>query len=130
MNNAIKGPGIFLAQFRRETPPFDTLENICRWASSLGYRGVQVPAWDTKLIDLNLAATSRAYCDDWRAQLAQGDVQPTELNAALAGQVLAMHPAYEIAFQPFYPPGLDDRGRVAWATEQLQQSIRAAANLG
>jgi sugar phosphate isomerase/epimerase len=129
--NSIQGPAIFLAQFVRDTAPFDTLENICRWAASLGYKAVQVPAWeDPRFIDLAQAATSRAYCDDWRARLAGCGVELTEINAALAGQVLAIHPAYEVAFQGFYPQGLDDRGRVGWATEKLQQTIRAAANLG
>jgi len=127
----IQGPGIFLAQFVRDQAPFDTLEAICRWAAALGYQGVQVPAWeDPRFIDLAQAATSRAYCDDWRARLSGCGVRLTELNAALAGQVLAIHPAYEAAFQAFYPKGLDDRGRVAWATEKLLQTVRAAANLG
>ena len=129
--NSLQGPAIFLAQFVRNEPPFDSLENICRWAASLGYRGVQVPAWeDPRFIDLEKAAGSRAYCDDWRARLAGCAVQLTELNGSLAGQVMAIHPAYEVAFQPFYPKGLDDRGRVAWATEKLRQTVRAAANLG
>ncbi len=129
--NSIQGPAIFLAQFVRDTAPFDTLENICRWAAALGYTGVQVPAWeDPRFIDLAQAATSKSYCDDWRSRVADCGVQLTELNASLAGQVLAIHPAYEVAFQGFYPPGLDDRARVAWATEKLQQSVRAAANLG
>jgi sugar phosphate isomerase/epimerase len=129
--NSIQGPAIFLAQFVRDHAPFNTLEGICRWAASLGYKGVQVPAWeDPRFIDLATAASSRAYCDDWHARLRAWGVQLTELNAALAGQVLAIHPAYEIAFQPFYPKGLDDRARVTWATEKLQQSVRAAANLG
>ena len=127
----IQGPAIFLAQFVREEPPFNTLESICRWAASLGFKGVQIPAWeDPRFIDLAQAAESRAYCDDFRARLATYGVQLTELNSALAGQVMAIHPAYETAFQPFYPRGLDDAGRVTWATTQLQRTIRAAANLG
>ena len=129
--NTIRGPAIFLAQFVRETAPFNTLAGICRWAASLGYQGVQVPAWeDPRFIDLARAAESRAYCDDWHARLRSYGVELTELNASLAGQVLAIHPAYEVAFQPFYPRGLDDGARVAWATEKLRQSVRAAAHLG
>jgi len=128
--NAIQGPAIFLAQFVRDQAPFHSLDPICRWAAALGYQGVQMPAWETRFIDLPQAASSQAYCDDWRARLASGGVQLTELNAALAGQVMGIHPAYEVAFQAFYPKGLDDRGRVAWATEQLQLTLRAAAKLG
>jgi len=130
-SNSLQGPGLFLAQFVRDTAPFDTLEGICRWAAALGYTGVQVPAWeDPRFIDLEQASTSAAYCDDWRARLAGCGVQLTELNASLAGQVLAIHPAYADAFQAFHPRGLDDAGRVAWATEKLKQSVRASARLG
>jgi sugar phosphate isomerase/epimerase len=128
--NSIQGPGIFLAQFVRDEPPFNALDSICRWATELGYRGVQIPAWEARFIDLDQASQSASYCDDWRAKLAAHGLALTELNAALAGQVLAIHPAYEVAFQPFYPRGLDDRGRVAWATQQLEKSVRAAARLG
>jgi sugar phosphate isomerase/epimerase len=129
--NAIQGPAIFLAQFVREQPPFNTLEGICRWAASLGYNGVQIPAWeDPRFIDLTQAAESRMYCDDFRARLAGWGVAVTELNGALAGQVMAIHPAYAEAFQSFYPRGLDDHARTMWATEQLKKTVRAAANLG
>ena len=37
--NKIKGPAIFLAQFVGEDAPFNSLDNICKWASSLGYKG-------------------------------------------------------------------------------------------
>ena len=35
MNN-IKGPAIFPAQFVGEDAPFNSLDNICKWVSSLG----------------------------------------------------------------------------------------------
>ena len=54
MNN-IKGPAIFLAQFVGEDAPFNSLDNICKWVSSLGYKGVQIPSWDGRLIDLKLS---------------------------------------------------------------------------
>ena len=48
----LKGPGIFLAQYAGNSAPFDTLPNIARWASSLGFAGVQIPSNDTRLFDL------------------------------------------------------------------------------
>ena len=51
----IKGPAIFLAQFAGDDPPFDTLDNITKWASDLGYTGVQLPSWDGRMIDLKKA---------------------------------------------------------------------------
>ena len=58
---SIKGPAIFLAQFAGDQPPFNTFDSICGWAASLGYKGVQIPAWDSRLIDLKKAAESKAY---------------------------------------------------------------------
>ena len=50
----IQGPAIFLAQFMDETAPYNNLQNICEWVASLGYKGIQIPTWDTRLIDLSL----------------------------------------------------------------------------
>lgn len=33
----IKGPAIFLSQFLRDEPPFDSRENIGPWVAGLGY---------------------------------------------------------------------------------------------
>jgi hypothetical protein len=39
----IKGPAIFLAQFIDNKPPFNSLDGLCKWASNLGYKAIQVP---------------------------------------------------------------------------------------
>ena len=126
----IKGPGIFLAQFQREEPPFNNLSDITRWAASLGYKGIQIPTGDSRLIDLDKASTSKTYCQDYLGQLKEVGLELTEISGHLQGQVLAMHPAYEEAFQPFYPKGLRDKERTEWATGQLNKIITASANLG
>jgi sugar phosphate isomerase/epimerase len=127
---AIKGPGIFLAQFLRDTEPYDNIENIGRWVVGLGYKGVQIPTWDSRVFDLDQAAQSKAYCDDLKASLDAIGLEISELAAHLQGQVLAIHPAYETAFAPFYPDGLDDAARVEWANAELIKSVKASANLG
>lgn len=127
---SIRGPGIFLAQFLRDEPPFNELEPLATWAAGLGYRGVQLPTWDTRVIDLRRASESRAYCDDYRARLEALGLEPTELAAHLQGQVLAVHPAYDLMLQPFYPEGLGDAERTRWATEQLTHAIDASVNFG
>ncbi len=126
----MKGPGIFLAQFLRDNPPYDNLKNIGRWVASLGYKGVQIPTWDGRVIDLDQAAESRAYCDDLKGVLADVGLEVSELSAHLQGQVLAVHPAYEVGFQPFHPEGLSSNERTAWATEQLKKAVLASANMG
>ena len=65
----IKGPAIFLAQFAGDEEPFNSLDNIAKWASSLGYKGVQIPSWDGRLIDLDKASSSRSYCEEIKETL-------------------------------------------------------------
>lgn len=127
----IKGPAIFLAQFLGDAAPFDTLENLARWAGELGYQGVQIPC-DPRLIDLDLAAESKDYCDDLRTMLARFDIVPTELSTHLQGQLVAVHPAYDTLFDGFAPPALRGKPaeRQAWAVEQVKLAARASANLG
>lgn len=126
----IKGPAIFLAQFLREEEPYNNLENIAKWVASLGYKGVQIPTWDARAIDLEKAATSQDYCDDIIGKLDEMGLQPTELAAHLQGQVLAMNSVYKDAFSAFYPAGLNDKEIVDWATDQLKKTIAASANMG
>ena len=73
----IKGPAIFLAQFAGEEAPFNSLEAIAEWASSLGFKGVQMPSWDSRLFDLDKAAESQIYCDDVKGTLARYGLELT-----------------------------------------------------
>jgi sugar phosphate isomerase/epimerase len=128
----IKGPAIFLAQFASDLAPFNNLDEICRWAAALGYKGVQIPTWDTRLFNLKRAAESRTYCDEIRGVLATHGVQATELSTHLQGQLVAVHPAYDQAFDGFAPESLRGQpsARQAWAVEQLRLAAKASANLG
>ena len=126
----IKGPGIFVVQFLRDEEPYNNLANISQWAADLGYKGVQIPTWDSRVINLDKAAESKDYCDELKGTLRQIGLEITELPTHLQGQVLAIHPAYEIAFQPFYPQGLKDKERAEWATGELKKAVMASANLG
>jgi sugar phosphate isomerase/epimerase len=125
----IKGPAVFLAQFLRDTPPFNTLEDICKWFADLGYTGVQIPGWDRRVIDIDLAATSASYCDELRSKVGLG-LSVTEVPAYLAGQVLAIHPAYDTCFAGFHPPGLRGAARTEWAAGEVRKCIDASAKLG
>ncbi len=127
----IKGPALFLAQFLGAEAPFDTLDHLAEWAGGLGYQGVQIPC-DPRLIDLELAAQSKAYCDDLRERMARHGVEPTELSTHLQGQLVAVHPAYDTLFDGFAPPALRGRPdqRQAWAVEQVKLAAKASRNLG
>jgi sugar phosphate isomerase/epimerase len=128
----IKGPAIFLAQFASDAAPFNTLENIAKWAASLGYQGVQIPSWDARLFDLRRAAESKTYCDEVRGILASRGLALTELSTHLQGQLVAVHPAYDLAFDGFAPEALrgNPRDRQSWAVDQLLFAAKASANLG
>jgi sugar phosphate isomerase/epimerase len=129
----LKGPGIFLAQFIGETPPFDRLGAIGKWAAGLGYVGVQLPTGGPEsLFDLEQAALSQAYCDDVAGVLAENGLEITELSTHLQGQLVAVHPCYDDLFDGFAPPSL--RGapaaRQEWAVRQLTFAARASQRLG
>src|SRR5210317_314281 len=128
----MKGPAIFLAQFAGEEPPFDSLESMGKWAAELGYVGIQVPTWDSKLLDLKQAAESQDYCDDLKGRLQNCGVQITELSTHLQGQLMAVHPAYTQMFAGFAAPEVRDKPEAwhAWASEQLRFAAKASKRLG
>jgi sugar phosphate isomerase/epimerase len=128
--NGILGPGLFLAQFLRDQPPYDDLKRLVPWAARLGYKGLQIPTWDRRVFGLEEAAASQAYCDDFRSLLADHGLCVTELSAALQGQVLALHPAYEPLFEAFYPRGLRGAAISEWAGARLREVIVASGRLG
>ena len=88
----IKGPGIFLAQFLGDQPPFNSLPDICKWVAGLGYIGVQLPSWDSRVIDLQKAAESKTYADEIKGIVSDAGLQITELSTHLQGQLVAVHP--------------------------------------
>lgn len=128
----MKGPGLFLAQFAGDEPPFNSLDAIGRWAASLGYRGVQIPSWDARLFDLEKAATSDAYCDEVKGMLAGHGLQITELSTHLQGQLVAVHPAFDEAFDGFAAPSVrgNPKARQDWAVAQMKLAAQASRRLG
>ena len=128
----LKGPAIFLAQFAGDEAPFNSLNDIAAWAAGLGYKGIQIPSWDARLFDLDQAAESKSYCEDLQATLAEHGLVVTELSTHLQGQLVAVHPAYDEAFDGFAAPEVrgNPAARQAWAVEQMHKAARASANLG
>jgi sugar phosphate isomerase/epimerase len=129
---AMQGPAIFLAQFVGQDAPFDNLANMAKWAGDLGYLGIQVPTWESGLIDLALAAESRDYCDELQGVCAEGGVAISELSTHLQGQLVAVHPVYDELFDGFAPEEVRGRpaARQAWAVNQLLLAAKASGNLG
>lgn len=128
----IKGPAIFLAQFMGDVAPFDNLETICKWASDLGFKGVQIPTWDSRCIDLQKAAESKTYADELKGTINQYGLEITELSTHLQGQLVAVNPAYDALFDTFAPASVhgNSKARTEWAVQQLKYAAKASANLG
>jgi sugar phosphate isomerase/epimerase len=128
----IKGPAIFLAQFAGDQAPFDRLATIGRWVAALGYKGVQIPSWDRRLFDLDRAAESTTYCDEIKGVLADQGLTITELSTHLQGQLVAVHPAYDLQFDAFAPTQVHGHpaARQSWAVEQVSKAARASQRLG
>ena len=128
----MKGPGVFLAQFMGDAAPFDTLASAAKWMGQAGYRGVQIPTWDARCIDLARAAESQDYCDELAGTCREAGVEITELSTHLQGQLVAVHPAYDTAFDAFAPPELHGKPaeRQAWAVSQVKLAATASRRLG
>lgn len=128
----IKGPAIFLAQFADDVKPFNSLKSICEWAKNLGYKGVQIPAWDSRLIDVKLTAESQTYADEIKGVVKEAGLEITELATHLQGQLVAVHPAYDIGFDSFAPKAVkgNPSARTEWAVSQMKNAATASKNLG
>ncbi|SHN28154.1 sugar phosphate isomerase/epimerase family protein [Mucilaginibacter sp. OK098] len=128
----IKGPAIFLAQFIGDTAPFNSLEGICKWAASLGYKGIQMPTLDSRFIDLQKAAESKSYADDLKGEIKSYGLEITELSTHLQGQLVAVNPVYDDLFDGFAPEKLrkNPKARQEWAVQQLKYAAKASQNLG
>jgi sugar phosphate isomerase/epimerase len=128
----IKGPAIFLAQFAGDKAPFDTLDHICAWAADLGYKGVQIPTWLTHFVDVEKAATSKAYADEVKGTVQSHGLEIAELASHIIGQLVAVHPAYDTLSDGFAIPEVrgNPKARQEWAVKHLKACAAASKNLG
>ena len=128
----IKGPAIFLAQFAGDKKPFNNLDSICKWASNLGYKAIQIPSWDPRLFDIEKAGKSKNYCDEIKGIVNSNGLEISELSTHLQGQLVASHNAYDKMFDAFAPKQLHGnvKARTEWAIEQVKLAANASCNLG
>ena len=127
----MKGPALFLAQFAGDEAPFNSWGAITKWAADCGYEGVQIPSWDGRLFDLEQAASSKSYCDDLAGEARDNGVEITELSTHLQGQLVAVHPAYDEAFDGFAAEHVrgNPKARQEWAVDQVMKAVTASRNL-
>lgn len=128
----IQGPGIFLAQFIADDAPFNTLSGLADWAAGMGYRAIQLPTLNPGIFDLARAATDLDYCRTVQHTLQQAGVVISELSTHIQGQLVAVHPAYDLLMDGFAPETVRNNppARTRWATAQLLLAAQASANLG
>jgi sugar phosphate isomerase/epimerase len=128
----MKGPAIFLAQFMGDEAPFNDLESICKYMAGLGYKGVQLPTWDPRCVDLKKLSESKDYADEIKGVVEGAGLEITELASHLQGQLVAVHPAYDSMFDGFAVPEVrnNPKVRTEWAVDQMMMNARASKNLG
>ncbi|MEG3111754.1 sugar phosphate isomerase/epimerase family protein [Pantoea sp. T14] len=128
----LKGPAIFLSQFIGQQAPYNSLDGLAQWAAALGYKALQIPCNHPSIFDLEKAASSQTYCDEVSGLLAQHGLVISELSTHLEGQLIAVHPAHDIAFDGFAPAEVrgNNARRTEWAIKTVKLAAAASANLG
>ena len=98
----------------------------------MGYKGIQLPTLDKWLIDLDTAAESQTYCDDLKGKINFYGLEITELSTHLQGQLVAVHPAYDLMFDNFAPAPVKNnpKARTTWAIAQVKKAAIASRRLG
>nr|AOE05872.1 AP endonuclease [uncultured bacterium] len=112
--------------------PFNSLDGLCKWAADLGYKGIQIPTWENRLIDLTTAGESKTYCDELKGKVNDYGLEITELSTHLQGQLVAVHPAYDLMFDNFAPDDCKNnpKKRTEWARKQVISAAHASKHLG
>ena len=84
------------------------------------------------MFDLSKAAESKTYCDELKGIAQENNVEITELSTHLQGQLVAVNPAYDEAFDAFAPAQVHGKPkeRQKWAVGQMLLAAKASRNLG
>ena len=127
----MRGPGLFISQFIGDAPPFDSLEGMAGFAAGLGFKALQIPVHDRRFVDLDRLGEA-GYVEAVMAVLERAGMVVSEISAARAGALLAVHPAYDDVMDVFARTA--DRGnpaaRQARAAADLHAAIGLAARSG
>ena len=115
-----------------DAEPFNNLKSICQWAAGLGYKAVQIPTTDPRLLDLQKLAESQTYADEIKGLVNECGLEISELSTHLQGQLVAVHPAYDTLFDAFAPDAVkgNPKARTEWAVQQMKYGAKASQNLG
>jgi len=128
----LKGPAISLEAISSFQLPFESLNDVAKWASSLGYCGIELPSQHPHLFDMALAAESQNYCDEVKGVLLDHKIPIVALSTQSQGQLVASNSVYDQLLDRLAPPEFrgDTIKRQIWATEQMILAAKVSANLG
>lgn len=106
-----------------------TLEVIAEKAASFGYDGLELACWGDH-VEVDKAAGDADYCQTRHDILGKHGLKFWSISNHLVGQLVCdNNDARTDAWVPQDCKGDNDK-KVAWATEQMKQTARAAKNLG
>ena len=95
--------------------------------------GMPLPTtWVSSFIDLEKASSSKTYADEIKGIVNSHGLEITELSTHLQGQLVAVHPAYDTAFDGFAPASVhgNPKARQEWAVQTMLHAAKASQNLG
>lgn len=126
----IRGPSLFIAQFIGPPPLFERLADIAIFARDLGFRALQIPIHDARILDL-AEADNAAYLRRIETLLEGHGLGISELAAQRTSQLLAVHPAYDEFADTLAPAEVRGNriARRARAEQDLHRAIALANRL-
>ncbi len=122
---------------RRSSPA--TRRRSIRWTASpdgrpaLGYKGIQIPTWDGRLIDLKKAAVVEDLLRRAQRRRSPSTASRSPSSSThLQGQLVAVHPAYDDGLRRLRAPEVrgNPKARTKWAVDQVKLGAKACRNLG
>lgn len=84
------------------------------------------------MIDLERVADSQDYVDEIKGTLGEHGLVVTDLASHLQGQLVALHPSFNLPADSFAPAKVhrDPKARQEWAVNQLLRAVRASRRFG
>ena len=127
----IRGPGLFIAQYLGAPPFFRNLDSIAGFAAECGFKALQVPVHDAAILTTERIVES-GYIEAWEEAIGRHGLLVSEIAAHRAGQLLAVHPAYDVMMDAFAPAHLhgDPQARRRYAEGELRRALTLAAQIG
>jgi sugar phosphate isomerase/epimerase len=124
--HTIRGPGLFISQFIGDQSPFDTLRGIGEFAAGLGFKALQVPVHDPRIIDLERIDES-SYVEALAHDVEGSHLVISEISAHRAGQLMAVHPVFDEMMDALAP--VEVRRDPARRRKRAERDVRCAISL-